>query len=85
MHALQFNVSHLNSQISAIENNVEQLRTHYDEQIQRLSDKQSEINARMSEIEAKVNSASTTSPLSTASTYTVLLSTFFALHDCVSV
>ena len=74
--ALQFNVSSLNSQISTIENNVEQHRTHYDEQIRTLSDKQSRIDARVSEIEAKVNSASTTSPL----TYIVLLSTFFALR-----
>ena len=62
VNTLQFNVSSLNSQIST-----------NDDRIQGLSNEQSRVNARMSEIEAKVNSAST---LSTTSPYIVLLSTF---------
>ena len=69
VNALQFNLSSLNSQISAIENDVE--RRHDD-----LSDEQSRIDARLEELEAKVNSASTASPLYLV----VLLSIFFVLH-----
>ena len=71
--ALQFNVSSLNSQISAIKHDVIQ----HDNLIQRFYNEQSRIDARVREIEAKVNSAFT--PLSTASPYIVLLSIVFVL------
>ena len=71
--ALQINLSSLNSQVSTIRNGVEQLQTRHNDQIQRLSNEQSRIDARLREIEAKVNSAST---LSTASLYIVILTTF---------
>ena len=64
--ALQFNVSSLNSQISAIKHDVIQ----HDNQ-------QSRIDARVREIEAKLNSAFI--PLSTASPHIVLLSIVFVL------
>ena len=73
--ALQVNLSSLNSQISAIENGVEQLHTRHED----LSKEQSRLTARLSEIEAKVNSASTAFPL-----YVVLLSIFLCAA-CVSI
>ena len=72
--ALQFNVSSLNSQISAIKHDVIQ----HDNLIQRFYNEQSRIDARVREIEAKVNSAFT--PLSTASPHIVLLSITFVLY-----
>ena len=72
--ALQFNVSSLNSQISAIKHDIIQ----HDNLTQRFYNEQSRIDARVMEIEAKVNSAFT--PLSTASPHIVLLSITFVLY-----
>ena len=75
--ALHFNVSSLNTQISAIKHDV-----IHDNLIQRFYNEQSRIDARVREIEAKLNSAFTL--LSTASPYIVLLSITFVLY-CASV
>ena len=71
--ALQFNVSSLNTQISAIKHDV----IRHDNLTQRFYNEQSRIDARVREIEAKVNSAFTL--LSTASPHIVLLSIVFVL------